>query len=107
MFVSSNKDCLGSCMFPYYLMKGCSIEQPVFNANFIKGTVAAEPGGESSPASSLLLAPPHSAFVISSSGNNPKDVDQTGPGWDLGGTWVGPGRRSEDQGGGLRTREVV
>lgn len=46
MFVSSNtKDCLGSAMFPYYLMKGCSIEQPVFAANYIKGTVSAEPGG--------------------------------------------------------------
>ncbi|XP_007560322.1 WW domain-binding protein 2 [Poecilia formosa] len=46
MFVSSNnKDCLGSAMFPYYLMKGCSIEQPVFGANYIKGTVSAEPGG--------------------------------------------------------------
>ncbi|KAG7262389.1 hypothetical protein CRUP_018313 [Coryphaenoides rupestris] len=45
VFVSSNKDCLGSCMFPYYLMKGCSIEQPVFAANYIKGTVSAEPGG--------------------------------------------------------------
>ncbi|XP_008328542.1 postacrosomal sheath WW domain-binding protein [Cynoglossus semilaevis] len=46
VFVSSNtKDCLGSAMFPYYLMKGCSIEQPVFGANYIKGTVSAEPGG--------------------------------------------------------------
>uniref|UniRef100_A0A3Q3EVB7 WBP2 N-terminal like n=1 Tax=Labrus bergylta TaxID=56723 RepID=A0A3Q3EVB7_9LABR len=46
VFVSSNiKDCMGSAMFPYYLMKGCSIEQPVFAANFIKGTVSAEPGG--------------------------------------------------------------
>ncbi|CAI5674517.1 unnamed protein product [Oreochromis niloticus] len=45
VFVSSNtKDCLGSAMFPYYLMKGCSIEQPVFAANYIKGTVSAEPG---------------------------------------------------------------
>lgn len=26
-------------------MKGCSIEQPVFAANYIKGTVSAEPGG--------------------------------------------------------------
>lgn len=33
-------------MFPYYLMKGCSIEQPVFGANYIKGTVSAEAGGE-------------------------------------------------------------
>ncbi|XP_053299695.1 postacrosomal sheath WW domain-binding protein [Pleuronectes platessa] len=46
LFVSSNtKDCLGSAMFPYYMMKGCSIEQPVFAANYIKGTVTAEPGG--------------------------------------------------------------
>nr|XP_015800780.2 postacrosomal sheath WW domain-binding protein [Nothobranchius furzeri] len=46
LFVSSNtKDSLGSAMFPYYLMKGCSIQQPVFGANYIKGTVMAEPGG--------------------------------------------------------------
>ncbi|TNM97512.1 postacrosomal sheath WW domain-binding protein [Takifugu flavidus] len=46
LFVNSNtKDCLGSAMFPYYLMKGCSIEQPVFAANYIKGTLSAEPGG--------------------------------------------------------------
>ncbi|KAK5885399.1 hypothetical protein CesoFtcFv8_019108 [Champsocephalus esox] len=46
LFVSSNtKDCMGSAMFPYYMMKGCSIEQPVFNANYIKGTVSAEAGG--------------------------------------------------------------
>lgn len=32
-------------MFPYYLMKGCSIEQPVFAANYIKGSVSAEPDG--------------------------------------------------------------
>uniref|UniRef100_A0A3Q2P052 WBP2 N-terminal like n=1 Tax=Fundulus heteroclitus TaxID=8078 RepID=A0A3Q2P052_FUNHE len=46
VFVSSNnKDCLGSAMFPYYLMKGCSIEQPVFGANYIKGTVSPEADG--------------------------------------------------------------
>lgn len=46
LFVSNNtKDCLGSVMFPYYLMKGCSIEQPVFAANYIKGTLHAEPEG--------------------------------------------------------------
>ncbi|XP_063079921.1 postacrosomal sheath WW domain-binding protein [Engraulis encrasicolus] len=46
LFVSnSTKDVLGSVMFPYYLMKGCSIEQPVFAANYIKGTLHAEPGG--------------------------------------------------------------
>ncbi|KAM9780615.1 postacrosomal sheath WW domain-binding protein [Neosynchiropus ocellatus] len=45
VFVSKDKDRLGSAMFPYYLMKGCSIEQPVFAANYIKGTVTAEHGG--------------------------------------------------------------
>ncbi|XP_056143445.1 postacrosomal sheath WW domain-binding protein [Lampris incognitus] len=46
LFVSSStKDSLGSAMFPYYLMKGCSIEQPVFAPNYIKGTITAEPGG--------------------------------------------------------------
>ncbi|XP_018593983.1 postacrosomal sheath WW domain-binding protein [Scleropages formosus] len=46
VFVSNNaKDALRSVMFPYYLMKGCSIEQPVFAANYIKGTLLAEPGG--------------------------------------------------------------
>ncbi|XP_061080080.1 postacrosomal sheath WW domain-binding protein isoform X2 [Conger conger] len=46
LFVSTNaRDGLGSFMFPYYLMKGCSIEQPVFGANFIKGAISAEAGG--------------------------------------------------------------
>lgn len=46
LFVSSkNTDGLRSAMFPYYKMKGCSIEQPVFGANYIKGTVSAEPDG--------------------------------------------------------------
>ncbi|KAK7918941.1 hypothetical protein WMY93_010225 [Mugilogobius chulae] len=30
---------------PFYLMKGCEIKQPVLGANYIKGTVGAEPGG--------------------------------------------------------------
>lgn len=56
LFVSSNiKDCLGSAMFPYYLMKGCSIEQPVFAANYIKGTVSAEPGGTQPFVSDFVL----------------------------------------------------
>ncbi|KAG9343048.1 hypothetical protein JZ751_015266 [Albula glossodonta] len=50
LFVSSNaRDSLGSVMFPYYLMKGCSIEQPVFAANFIKGTISAEAGASRAP----------------------------------------------------------
>lgn len=34
-----------SFMFPYYLMKNCSIEQPVFAANYIQGLIKAEAGG--------------------------------------------------------------
>ncbi|XP_033827448.1 postacrosomal sheath WW domain-binding protein [Periophthalmus magnuspinnatus] len=46
VFVSTNaKDHVVSAMFPYHLMKGCSIEQPVFGANYIKGNVLAEYGG--------------------------------------------------------------
>lgn len=46
VFVSSTvneKFC--SFMFPYYLMKNCSIEQPVFAANYIQGLIKAEAGG--------------------------------------------------------------
>lgn len=35
-----------SFMMPFYLIKGCSIEQPVFSANYIKGVIQAEPGGK-------------------------------------------------------------
>ncbi|XP_069053214.1 postacrosomal sheath WW domain-binding protein [Lepisosteus oculatus] len=45
VFVSRGKDVLQSFMMPFYLVKGCSIEQPVFAANYIRGTVKAEPGG--------------------------------------------------------------
>ncbi|KAG7491471.1 hypothetical protein MATL_G00004790 [Megalops atlanticus] len=46
VFLSKNaKDSLGSVMFPFYLMKGCSIEQPAFSANYIRGMLYAEPGG--------------------------------------------------------------
>ncbi|XP_056128164.1 postacrosomal sheath WW domain-binding protein [Rhinichthys klamathensis goyatoka] len=46
VFVSSvMKDKFCSFMFPYYLMKNCSIEQPVFAANYIQGLIKAEAGG--------------------------------------------------------------
>ncbi|XP_062989691.1 postacrosomal sheath WW domain-binding protein [Elgaria multicarinata webbii] len=45
IFVSKNKDQMMSFMMPYHLLKGCSIEQPVFSANYIKGVIQAEPGG--------------------------------------------------------------
>lgn len=45
IFVSKGKDPLMSFMMPFYLVKGCSIEQPVFSANYIKGVIQAEAGG--------------------------------------------------------------
>ncbi|XP_075038965.1 postacrosomal sheath WW domain-binding protein isoform X1 [Mixophyes fleayi] len=46
IFVSKGKDPMMSFMMPFYRVKGCSIEQPVFSANYIKGTISAEPGGD-------------------------------------------------------------
>ncbi|PKK29968.1 WBP2 N-terminal like [Columba livia] len=45
IFVSKSKDPMLSFMMPFYLVKGCSIEQPVFSANYIKGQIQAEAGG--------------------------------------------------------------
>ncbi|XP_066489562.1 postacrosomal sheath WW domain-binding protein [Tiliqua scincoides] len=45
IFVSKSKDPMMSFMMPFNLMKGCSIEQPVFSANYIKGVIQAEAGG--------------------------------------------------------------
>uniref|UniRef100_H2ZS82 WBP2 N-terminal like n=1 Tax=Latimeria chalumnae TaxID=7897 RepID=H2ZS82_LATCH len=45
IFLSKGKDPMQSFMMPFYLVKGCSIEQPVFSANYIKGTIHAKPGG--------------------------------------------------------------
>lgn len=45
IFVTKGKDPMLSFMMPFYLVKGCSIEQPVFAANHIKGTILAEAGG--------------------------------------------------------------
>ncbi|XP_054249718.1 WW domain-binding protein 2 isoform X2 [Indicator indicator] len=45
IFVSKGKDALQSFMMPFYLLKDCEIKQPVFGANYIKGTVKAEAGG--------------------------------------------------------------
>ncbi|KAG8446352.1 hypothetical protein GDO86_013983 [Hymenochirus boettgeri] len=44
IFVSKGRDLMHSFMMPFYLMKDCEIKQPVFGANFIKGSVRAEPG---------------------------------------------------------------
>ncbi|KAK2917193.1 hypothetical protein QQF64_026289 [Cirrhinus molitorella] len=46
VFISGTmKEKFCSFMFPYYLMKNCSIEQPVFAANYIQGLIKAEAGG--------------------------------------------------------------
>ncbi|KAG8556418.1 hypothetical protein GDO81_018067, partial [Engystomops pustulosus] len=45
IFVSKGKDAMMSFMMPFYLVKGCSIEQPVFSANYIKGTISSEANG--------------------------------------------------------------
>ncbi|XP_063068413.1 WW domain-binding protein 2 [Engraulis encrasicolus] len=39
------KEPLISFMMPFYLTKSCEVKQPVLGANYIKGTVTAEPGG--------------------------------------------------------------
>ncbi|MCJ8738755.1 hypothetical protein PDJAM_G00039460 [Pangasius djambal] len=45
IFVTKGKEALQSFMMPFYLMKGCEVKQPVLGANYVKGTVGAEPGG--------------------------------------------------------------
>ncbi|KAM6297422.1 WW domain-binding protein 2 isoform 2-T2 [Aegotheles albertisi] len=45
IFVSKGKDAMQSFVMPFYLLKDCEIKQPVFGANYIKGTVKAEAGG--------------------------------------------------------------
>ncbi|XP_048448125.1 WW domain-binding protein 2 isoform X2 [Rhincodon typus] len=45
IFLSKGTNFMQSFMMPFYLVKDCSIEQPVFSANYIKGTIRAEPGG--------------------------------------------------------------
>ncbi|XP_077482338.1 WW domain-binding protein 2 [Stigmatopora argus] len=58
IFVAKSGDGLRSFMFPFYLMKGCEIKQPVLGANYIKGTINAEPGGgwEGSTGFKLIFA---------------------------------------------------
>uniref|UniRef100_A0A6I8PLN4 GRAM domain-containing protein n=1 Tax=Ornithorhynchus anatinus TaxID=9258 RepID=A0A6I8PLN4_ORNAN len=45
IFVTKGKDAMQSFMMPFYLVKNCSIEQPLLSANYIKGTISAEAGG--------------------------------------------------------------
>ncbi|XP_055945638.1 WW domain-binding protein 2-like [Argiope bruennichi] len=41
----SEKDPLQSFSFPFFSMTGVELEQPIFGANYIKGNVNAQPGG--------------------------------------------------------------
>ncbi|XP_040608645.1 postacrosomal sheath WW domain-binding protein isoform X1 [Mesocricetus auratus] len=41
----SNNDPMLSFMMPFHLMNNCTVEQPVFGANYIKGTIQAAPNG--------------------------------------------------------------
>ncbi|GFW37380.1 WW domain-binding protein 2 [Trichonephila clavipes] len=41
----SEKDPLQSFSFPFFSMTGLELEQPIFGANYIKGVVNAQPGG--------------------------------------------------------------
>ncbi|XP_054438533.1 postacrosomal sheath WW domain-binding protein [Pteronotus mesoamericanus] len=47
IFVTSHSvnDPMFSFMMPFDLMSNCTIEQPIFSANYIKGTIQAAPGG--------------------------------------------------------------
>ncbi|XP_063281494.1 WW domain-binding protein 2 [Pelobates fuscus] len=45
IFMSKGRDYMQSFMLPFYLMKDAEVKQPVFGANFIKGSIRAEPGG--------------------------------------------------------------
>uniref|UniRef100_UPI00398F6742 WW domain-binding protein 2-like isoform X1 n=2 Tax=Pristiophorus japonicus TaxID=55135 RepID=UPI00398F6742 len=40
-----SREALENFTMPFYLMKGCEIKQPVLGANYIKGTITAEPSG--------------------------------------------------------------
>ncbi|XP_062886795.1 WW domain-binding protein 2-like isoform X2 [Mobula hypostoma] len=40
-----NREALKSFTMPFYLMRGCEIKQPMLGANYIKGTIHAEPCG--------------------------------------------------------------
>ncbi|XP_072882800.1 WW domain-binding protein 2-like isoform X2 [Hemitrygon akajei] len=46
IFVAKDsREALKSFTMPFYLMKGCEIKQPMLGANYIKGTIRAEPHG--------------------------------------------------------------
>lgn len=46
IFVTKGNDALQSFAMSFLSMKGVELEQPIFGANYLKGTVVAEPGGK-------------------------------------------------------------
>lgn len=42
----SDNDPMLSFMMPFHLMTNCTVEQPIFAANYIKGTIQAAPDGK-------------------------------------------------------------
>ncbi|VDK80306.1 unnamed protein product [Litomosoides sigmodontis] len=45
IFINRKNDSLRSFSMPFHCMKNVKLEQPVFGANFLKGTAIAQPGG--------------------------------------------------------------
>ena len=46
IFVTKGSDKLQSFAMGFLSMRGVELEQPIFGANYLKGTVVAEPGGK-------------------------------------------------------------
>lgn len=63
IFLTKGKDPLQSFMMPFYLIKGCEVKQPVLGANYVKGTISAEPGGKNTE-------PKYNTAAVSSEGMN-------------------------------------
>uniref|UniRef100_A0A0N5AX96 GRAM domain-containing protein n=1 Tax=Syphacia muris TaxID=451379 RepID=A0A0N5AX96_9BILA len=45
IFINRNRDALGSFSLPFHCIRNLKLEQPVFGANYLKGTALAQPGG--------------------------------------------------------------
>lgn len=45
IFISGQNDALRSFSMPFHCMRNVTLEQPIFGANYLKGTALAQPGG--------------------------------------------------------------
>lgn len=45
IFISSSNEALQSFSMPFHCMRSVTLEQPIFGANYLKGTALAQPGG--------------------------------------------------------------